>query len=231
MVISTSGFGYARQLLLAAAAAVSLMGSANASSVVAVGGTTGIEATGSAANDVFGSSVFGYFSTQLSATGPLTVQYTYLGKEAGFTNVFLVHGVPEFTTGTTPVGTTVSETLLAAGLLNFSFGANQPTSSVDNGSNPLVIPTNSPNFFVSFFDSTGIQTYNHLGALSGTSGVIALDDGGGGNPADADYDDLVVRFAVTAVPEASTWAMMLLGFAGMAFLAYRRKPNAGLRLA
>jgi small ligand-binding sensory domain FIST len=29
--------------------------------------------------------------------------------------------------------------------------------------------------------------------------------------------------AVTAVPEPSTWAMMILGFAGIGFMAYRRK--------
>jgi hypothetical protein len=33
-----------------------------------------------------------------------------------------------------------------------------------------------------------------------------------------------------AVPEPSTWAMMILGFAGIGFLAYRRK-TAGLRIA
>ena len=36
---------------------------------------------------------------------------------------------------------------------------------------------------------------------------------------------------VSAVPEASTWAMMILGFLGVGFLAYRRKPSARLRLA
>lgn len=35
---------------------------------------------------------------------------------------------------------------------------------------------------------------------------------------------------VTAVPEAATWAMMVLGFAGVGFLAYRRKPQGSLRL-
>jgi hypothetical protein len=35
-----------------------------------------------------------------------------------------------------------------------------------------------------------------------------------------------------AVPEPSTWAMMILGFCGVGFLAYRRKQNgAALRLA
>ena len=31
--------------------------------------------------------------------------------------------------------------------------------------------------------------------------------------------------SVAAVPEPSTWAMMLLGFAGVGFMAYRRKQN------
>lgn len=38
--------------------------------------------------------------------------------------------------------------------------------------------------------------------------------------------------AVAAVPEASTWAMMILGFAGVGFMAYRRNRNqASLRIA
>jgi hypothetical protein len=38
-------------------------------------------------------------------------------------------------------------------------------------------------------------------------------------------------FTVTAVPEPSTWAMMILGFCGLGFMAYRRKPNSpALRL-
>jgi PEP-CTERM motif len=31
---------------------------------------------------------------------------------------------------------------------------------------------------------------------------------------------------VAAVPEPSTWAMMILGFCGLGFVAYRRKPNS-----
>jgi hypothetical protein len=33
---------------------------------------------------------------------------------------------------------------------------------------------------------------------------------------------------VTAVPEPSTWAMLLLGFAGIGFMAYRRKSKPAL---
>jgi len=32
------------------------------------------------------------------------------------------------------------------------------------------------------------------------------------------------------VPEPSTWAMMILGFAGVGFMAYRRRSQASLRI-
>ena len=41
-----------------------------------------------------------------------------------------------------------------------------------------------------------------------------------------EFDNLTV----TAVPEASTWAMMILGFFGVGFMAYRRKGQVTLRL-
>ncbi len=40
------------------------------------------------------------------------------------------------------------------------------------------------------------------------------------------------QVSVSAVPEPSTWAMMILGFFGIGFMAYRRKSSAsGLHLA
>ena len=37
--------------------------------------------------------------------------------------------------------------------------------------------------------------------------------------------------AITAVPEPSTWAMLILGFAGIGFMAYRRKSKPALMAA
>jgi PEP-CTERM motif-containing protein len=211
-----SQYRFFRRIGLAAIVTVGLMGSVNASTVTATGGTEGTVATGAAGNDVIGS-VFGYFGAQLFANGPLKVEYTYLGKEAGDTNSFLVLGNLQFSTAGSGWGDTASETLSLAGLLNFAFGANQATPTVTNGSNPAG-GTGVPNFFISFYGKD-----DKLGALSGNSGIIAFDDGG--SPADADYDDLVVRFNVSAVPEPTTWAMMLLGFAGIGLLAYRRRSK------
>jgi hypothetical protein len=38
-------------------------------------------------------------------------------------------------------------------------------------------------------------------------------------------------FLASAVPEPSTWAMMILGFAGIGFMAYRRKNQTALNVA
>jgi hypothetical protein len=37
--------------------------------------------------------------------------------------------------------------------------------------------------------------------------------------------DFKADFSVSTVPESSTWAMMILGFAGLGFMAYRRKSK------
>lgn len=52
----------------------------------------------------------------------------------------------------------------------------------------------------------------------------------GGNPSSLDVAFTGLS-GVSAVPEPSTWAMMMLGFLGIGFMAYRRKPTARLRLA
>ena len=41
------------------------------------------------------------------------------------------------------------------------------------------------------------------------------------------FDDFTIS---AAVPELSTWAMMILGFFGVGFMAYRRKSQGSLRL-
>jgi hypothetical protein len=45
------------------------------------------------------------------------------------------------------------------------------------------------------------------------------------------YELFASSDAVAAVPESSTWAMMILGFAGVGFMAYRRKSKTSLMAA
>ena len=54
-------------------------------------------------------------------------------------------------------------------------------------------------------------------ATSFTAGDLSVIDEGAAT---------VAGFAPTSVPEASTWAMLLLGFAGLGFAGYRKTPRA-----
>ncbi len=44
-------------------------------------------------------------------------------------------------------------------------------------------------------------------------------------------DGIVDRARISAVPEPSTWAMMILGFAAIGFMAYRKKNKMALNAA
>ena len=60
---------------------------------------------------------------------------------------------------------------------------------------------------------------------------ISLDAGNQTTTATISGLSLTDSPEVAAVPEPSTWAMMVLGFAGVGFLSYRRtRRNGGLTL-
>jgi hypothetical protein len=63
-----------------------------------------------------------------------------------------------------------------------------------------------------YYDESGGQIFN-----KGPNGVAAVGFG------------FETEFFGTAVPEPSTWAMLLLGFAGIGFMAYRRKHNTSVQ--
>lgn len=51
------------------------------------------------------------------------------------------------------------------------------------------------------------------------------------NPFFGQNDVLKVSAVIAAVPEPSTWAMMIIGFAGLGFAFYRRKNKMALNVA
>jgi hypothetical protein len=70
--------------------------------------------------------------------------------------------------------------------------------------------------------------------------LVALNFGTGGNNGDPNtlfFTDGIngerdgLFGSIRAVPEPSTWAMMILGFAGLGFMAYRRKNKMTLTAA
>ena len=107
------------------------------------------------------------------------------------------------------------------------FAANVGTLNVTDYSSVALRLTQFSNFTVfdtalptglnaSAFQSTEIfsDTYGVPNSL--TSRVYSL------------HLDLLELTSVASIPEPSIWAMMILGFAGVGFMAYRRKSTAAL---
>jgi len=70
-------------------------------------------------------------------------------------------------------------------------------------------------------NSSESEFYDFVPTAFNTVGVASQDAGALGNDGTL----------TTAVPEPSTWAMMILGFYGLGFMAYRRKSGATLSAA
>jgi hypothetical protein len=114
-------------------------------------------------------------------------------------------------------------------------------------SGPIANP-NQPGSTTNFgfiYDNNAFQTTPYLNLWG-----VLFNTGGGAGPiwnlwgnSPTDYElytyssgistgvDVHGTLTVTAVPEASTWAMMILGFAGIGFVAYRRKNATAFRIA
>jgi hypothetical protein len=165
-------------------------------------------------------------------TGDLT-GWTFTG-DPSFTAVTsnLVHsGSFAYQSGPVSSSNTISQTFSdVVGSLYIASGwwASQdgtPTASIavnaGNGSFSLGPPIVPATGYVNF-------SFQFVGTGSDTFSVTSFN-----GPNYNYFDDLSVQgpAVVTAVPEASTWAMMLLGFAGVGFAAYRRKSTAKFRLA
>jgi hypothetical protein len=72
------------------------------------------------------------------------------------------------------------------------------------------------------------SNYRFFGATNagGISSIFIANDSGG-----IEVDDLQFGFLSSNIPESSTWAMVLLGFAGLGFAAYHRGRKDSFPLA
>jgi hypothetical protein len=176
-----------------------------------------------------------------------------LGLDFTVNSPIVINALGAFTNGTSPIAVTIYNTTSEAAIAGLSAtvtgvagtpyafvsiapivlgdGTYQITASGWNANNPEYNPDQSPYSE----QSNGPQaSFNTLGG--------ALTQGGAyynfpaTNGFATTFDQFTTTygagdFVASAVPEPATWGMMLLGFAGVGFLAYRRKNKMIFRAA
>lgn len=205
-------------LLAAALAALALPTASYAAADVTINFATTAAIPGS--NDLQGSlaalGLTRYASTgaSLFLNGPATIAFEFLGSESGFNDMFSTSAGASHTENSSYSNFFAAPLMIGAqsfsfgslaSLLNFSSSGGMPATVGDNG-------------FGIFLDP------NLVSGSKVTTFYFGFDDEFTNQ--DDDYDDFVVRATVSsAVPEASTWAMMFGGFALLGLSLRRRQRH------
>jgi hypothetical protein len=170
-----------------------------------------------------------------TVTGSFTVTFDPLVSVANQTTGFTFNTTPGLVSDS-PIGFSV-------------FGASSPTGDAtiavggtENGANEVAGETNDPIVFFNIPNASdpadaslvicsqpGFTCGNFSGnetvfasgyALAGTTSVFF-----------ATTETVITPPVTPGVPEPSTWAMIILGFAGLGFMGYRRKDKMALNVA
>jgi hypothetical protein len=138
-------------------------------------------------------------SFEIIINGPFKIVYTFLGKEAGYLNKFIAGGLTLSTTDV--IGTTITQ-MIAGGT------GSVPFKFIDGVGESITNGGGRSNSHISF-------AYY---LINDTSGYILLNDSARG---DADFDDMIIGYQVSAVPLPPALLLFLSGMAGFGLLRKR----------
>ncbi len=155
------------------------------------------------------------------ASSSIWDSFTYTGLPAGGTTITATLSVPGTLTGSSDGMAALEEgtqteglTLVDTVFFNNATGQPEPLSlsfDVTNGA-PVIV-----------FAEIQVDGLNGVADLGDPPTLsLNLPEGASVTTASGVFDS----FVTATVPEPSTWAMMLLGFAGLGYAAYRRTRNA-----
>ncbi len=143
----------------------------------------------------------------LHLNGTANLTYTFVGKEAGYTNVFKSFysgyggAFQQIEGATGNLGQSISFTNVVNSALHFGFLSNGVGSLFKNTNENVAVTLSSDK----------------------KSALIFFNDA---CACDKDYDDMVVRVSISPVPEPETFGMLLAGLGLMGAVVRRRRTNA-----
>ncbi|MFC1560699.1 VPLPA-CTERM sorting domain-containing protein [Pseudomonadota bacterium] len=150
-------------------------------------------------------SIFNKAGEGIRLSGAANLMYTYIGKEAGSQNLFQPNPIVGFFhTNWTPAGSIINTSASSGGFLDFSFLG----LGTCCGLKPGVFTNGEGNFGDN--GRLGLA----VALINPSTAYLMFGDGFG----DSDFDDMVVKVEVSAVPlPAAFWLFgtALIGFVGM----------------
>lgn len=154
----------------------------------------------------------------LSLTGDASVDFYYLGSESYYANSFVTSGFDSADSGietSTGIEGPYFNSPIYIGTVYYSGGSITDWVFKGNPNGDSAIGSAGFAFFLS--------SAADVASLNATSLVLGYDDDA---PNDDNHDDLFILAQISAVPESSTWAMLLAGFATVgAALRRGRRPT------
>jgi len=113
----------------------------------------------------------------------------------------------------------------------YSVGATFEGSGWNSAAANWTVPTTGDYWVVLEMSSSALDLVTETSDTTGTVPALAFADATASSHIFAKQTVAPFGIEVTAVPEPSTWAMLILGFAGIGVLAYRRRSRPAVMAA
>jgi hypothetical protein len=177
--------------------------------------------------------VSGWSDTSSSGAHPPYVGIATAGPASALT-VFVPNGVLDLHPGPS-IDTIVRWTAPTSGTFSVS-GFFELLDTNPTGVIGEIFKNSTPEFTTTLTGPGAQQPNGPVGQAQNFFGTVTLVAGdvlsfGVNNDGVYNNDSTGFDATISAVPEPSTWAMMILGFLGVSFAAHRRKSNLNLRIA